>query len=189
MKIAFRQLEHQWRRRLLASARGHTLEPFVGMGKNFRHYPKGIMVTATDTSERMMKLARVQAEQFGIPSSFIVSPMQDLQFPPQSFDTIVSTFSLGETGNPGKILDRYHEWCKPAGSVLLLEYGLSRYGIVRWLQKKWEPFQYRNSGIHKNRDLIGLIEASNLQLKKADIKFAGTVYLVWAELGPANIKE
>ncbi|HEX5653607.1 MAG TPA: class I SAM-dependent methyltransferase [Chitinophagaceae bacterium] len=188
MKIGFRQLEYQWRRQLLASAKGHILEPFVGTGKNFRHYPKGIKVTATDTSERMMKLARVQAEQFGIQSSFIVSPLQELQFPPQSFDTIVSTFSLGEFENPGLLLNLYNEWCKPEGEVLLLEYGLSRYGLVRWLQKKWEPFQYRNSGIHMNRDMLGIIAGSNLVLKKVDIKYAGTVYLVWAELEPAAKK-
>jgi 2-polyprenyl-3-methyl-5-hydroxy-6-metoxy-1,4-benzoquinol methylase len=107
-----------------------------------------------------------------------------LKLPPQSFDTIVSTFTLCAYQNPEQVLHQFNTWCKPDGTILLMEYGLSKYNVVSWLQKKWEPYHYKKTGSHLDRDMLALISASKFRVKKIEIKYAGIVYLVWASLRP-----
>ncbi|HKO80254.1 MAG TPA: hypothetical protein VJU78_07670, partial [Chitinophagaceae bacterium] len=107
----------------------------------------------------------------------------------QSFDTIVSTFSLSAYQNPSFVLNLFNTWCKPDGVILLLEYGLSKYDIVNWMQRRWATYHYRKTGTHINRDMLRLISQSRLRIKKVEVKYAGIVYLVWATLRPAMIND
>src|SRR5918912_357408 len=118
MKISWRRLEHEWRRQILSYAKGNILEAGVGIGNNFKYYPLGVNVTATDMSARAIEKAKVEASDKGIKATFIVSPIEELQLQKQSFDTIVSTFSLCAYENPGQVLDQFNRWCKPDGLIL-----------------------------------------------------------------------
>ena len=64
----------------------------VETGINFAYYPAGVLVTATDQSERVITQAKVLAKANRIEANFIVAPPDTLQLPERSFDTIVSTF-------------------------------------------------------------------------------------------------
>jgi len=63
-----------------------------------------------------------------------------------------------------------------------MEYGLSQNGLVSWVQKKVAPVHYKKTGYRIDRDMIKLVSASGLRIKKMEIKYAGIVYLVWATL-------
>jgi ubiquinone/menaquinone biosynthesis C-methylase UbiE len=182
MKTSWKKLEHKWRKQLLAYAKGNILEVGVGVGNNFKYYPMSANVTATDMSARVMEKAKAEAINKGIKATFIVSPVEVLQLKKQSFDTIVSTFSLSAYENPEKVLEQFNEWCKPDGMILLLEYGLSKYKIVSWVQKKWNPIHYKRTGSHINRDILRIITASGLHVKRVEVKYLGIVYLIWASL-------
>jgi hypothetical protein len=86
-------------------------------------------------------------------------------------------------------LNLFNTWCKPDGAILLLEYGLSRYDIVNWMQRKWGSHHYRRTGTHIDRDMLTLISHSKLRIRKVEVKYAGIVYLVWAALKPVMIDE
>ena len=182
MMISWKSWEYEWRKKLLSCAKGNTLEVGVGTGKNFKCYPFGVSVTATDMSRRVIEKARTTAEASGVRTTFIVSTVEELQLPEQSFDTIVSTFSLSAYKNPGQVLSQFNKWCKPDGMILLLEYGLSKYGIVSWVQRKWEPHFYKRTGSHLDRDILTIISASKLRIDRMEVRYAGIVYLVWASL-------
>ena len=137
----------------------------------------------------MIDKAKVEAEARGVRARFISSSIEDLQLEQQSFDTIVSTFSLSAYQNPSFVLNLFNTWCKPDGAILLLEYGLSKYDIVNWMQRKWGIYHYRKTGTHINRDMLRLISQSRLRIKKVEVKYAGIVYLVWATLTPAMIND
>jgi ubiquinone/menaquinone biosynthesis C-methylase UbiE len=184
MKIRWKKLEQDWRRQLLSYAKGNVLEVGVGMGNNFSYYPIGVSVTATDLSARVIQVAKKEAMTKGVRTNFVVSPVEDLEFPLHSFDTIVSTFSLCAYEDPVEVLGQFNNWCKPNGMILLLEYGLSRCRVIRWMQRKWEPYYYRRTGCHIDRDMLSVIYGSPLRLKRMEIKYAGTVYLMWATLRP-----
>jgi ubiquinone/menaquinone biosynthesis C-methylase UbiE len=186
MKIRWNELEQEWRKQLLSYSKGHILEVGVEEGVNFKYYPLGVSVTATDISARMIEKAKKEAMLRGVKTNFIVSATEDLKLPEHSFDTIISTFSLSAYEDPVSALHQFNRWCKPDGKILLLEYGLSKYGVVNWLQRKWEPYHYKRTGSHINRDMLSIISGSKLQVKRVEIKYAGIVYLVWATLSPES---
>ena len=182
MKIGLKVLEQDYRKHLLSHARGSILEIGAGTGVNFKFYPVGSQVTATDMSTRIIERAKAEATERNLKARFIVSPVEELQFESESFDTIVSTFTLCAYERPGDILNKVGLWCKEGGIILLMEYGLSRHGLVSWIQKKMAPAHYRKTGYHIDRDMLNLITSSGLRIKKMEIKHAGIVYLVWATL-------
>lgn len=184
MKIRWNSLENEWRKQLLSYAKGNVLEVEVGEGNNFNHYPMGVNVTATDLSAKMIEKAKAKAAMNGVKAKFIVSPVESLKMEDQSFDTIISTFSLSAYENPAGVLEQFNKWCKPDGKILLLEYGLSGYAFVNWVQNKWAPFHYRKNGTHINRDMLSIISGSKLMVKRVEVKYAGIIYLVWAKLSP-----
>ncbi len=179
--------ERKWRRELLAHASGKILDMGTGTGDNFEFYRPGVHVTAVDTGSKILEQAKFKAALHQVETEFILAPVQDLFFERHRFDTIVSTFSLSAYHEPEIVLRQYKHWCKPDGRILLLEYGLSRNPVVNWLQQRWEPRHYRNTGSHINRDMLALINRSGLTIHKLDVHYAGIVYLVWASLVPENI--
>jgi ubiquinone/menaquinone biosynthesis C-methylase UbiE len=189
MKLSWQTLENSWRRQLLSHATGSILEVEVGTGNNFKYYPDGVNITATDLSSRMLVKAKVEAEKRNVTARFINAPIEDLKFGKQRFDTIVSTFSLSAYQNPAFVLKLFSTWCKADGSILLLEYGLSRYDIVSWMQRKWGSHYYKRTGNHVDRDILTMITGSKLRIKRAEVKYAGIVYLVWAALKPGAIND
>ena len=187
MKLSWQVLEDSWRKQLLSHATGSVLEVEVGTGNNFKYYPGGVNITATEMSCRMLDKAKVEAEQRNMKATFINASIEELQLGKQSFDTIVSTFSLSAYQNPALVLSLFNTWCKPGGTILLLEYGLSRYDVVNWMQRKWGSYYYRKTGNHVDRDMLTMIAGSKLKIKRVEVKYAGIVYLVWAALKPRAI--
>src|SRR5262245_29336684 len=111
MKISWSAREKQWRKQLFAYASGNILELGVGTGDNFKYYPIGVSVTATDMSARMIEQAKKEAAAQGVKSSFIVSPVEELKLDAQSFDTIICTFSLSAYEKPAEVLQQFKTWC------------------------------------------------------------------------------
>ncbi|MFN8290376.1 MAG: class I SAM-dependent methyltransferase [Chitinophagaceae bacterium] len=183
MNFSWNKMENKWRRQLLAYAKGKVLELGAGVGNNFRYYPIGVSVTATDMSARILEKAKSRAGEYGVKSAFIVSSVEKLVLPEKSFDTIVCTFFLSALDNPEKTLWQIGKWCKPGGNILILDYGLSRIKPVSWLQREWEKMSYRKTGCLLSRDLLKIFSDINLQLKGTEAKFLGTVYLIRATSG------
>src|SRR5689334_14767780 len=172
MKIGLKILEQEYRRQLLSHARGSILEMGVGTGDNFKHYPLGSQVTATDVSARIIEKAKLEAAERDLNASFIVSPVEQLHFEMERFDTIVSTFTLCAYENPSGVLAQMRSWCKQDGIILVMEYGLSQNGFVSWVQRKIGPAHYRRTGYHIDKDMLNLVSASGLQIKKMEIRCA-----------------
>lgn len=189
MGLSLEKLEQEWRKELLSHATGNILEVGVGIGDNFKYYPKGVNVTATDMSERVIEIARKEAKERGVSAEFIASSFEPFNIGNKKFDTIVSTFSLSAYNDPLQILKQFNNYCKPDGTILLLEYGLSKYQLINWIQRKINAHHYRKTGSHINIDMLGLITESNLGVKKIEVKYAGIVYLAWAYLKPTILKE
>jgi ubiquinone/menaquinone biosynthesis C-methylase UbiE len=176
-----------WRRRLLAHARGHVLEAAVGAGANFPCYPPEVeRVTAVDFSGEMLKYARRAAERRNFDCSFIEADLEEIDFPPASFDCIVSTLSLCTYARPERMLRRMNRWCRPGGQILLLEHGLGSNPLVRLLQHAADPVNLRMAGCRLNRDIDGLLAASGLKVIEQDRRWLGVFRLIRAEPGPLS---
>jgi ubiquinone/menaquinone biosynthesis C-methylase UbiE len=175
------QAQKEWRQKLLFSAGGNVLEVAVGAGANFSFYPPGVRITAIDFSPEMLKRAKNAADEYEIEVEFIQSDVETLTFPPNSFDTVVSTLSLCGYDDPVGVFNRFSRWCRKDGRILLMEHGLSSNPFLSFLQKALNPLAYRLVGCHQNRDMMNLIRSSDLVVEKMESHWAGVVHLVWAK--------
>jgi ubiquinone/menaquinone biosynthesis C-methylase UbiE len=173
----------RWRRQLLSYAQGHVLEISPGECNNFRFYPMKVKLTVADMSSRVIDRAKMKAIEHGVNASFITASVEELQLEPGSFDTIVSTFSLCAYEDPVAVLSQFNTWCRPGGSILLMEHGLSRYAFVRWIQQKWESHHFRRTGCHLDMDIKAIVESSQPRIQRIERRLGGIIYLVWATPG------
>ena len=160
--------EHEWRQGLLSHAKGKVLELAVGAGANFSFYPPGVEITATDFSEAMLEKAKLAAKQHRIDGHFICSDIEEMNFPDHSFDTIISTLSFCSYENPSMVLDKINRWCKPDGTLLFMEHGISSNFAVSVVQKTLNPLLYRFYGCHHTRNIIGLVRDSGITIDKTE---------------------
>ncbi len=146
----------RWRRLLWSRVRGpHVLEAGTGTGMNIPHYPRGLRVTALDKGEYYLERAKNRARRLNMPVEFVQGDVQDLPFPEQAFDTVVSTFLFCSVDNPTRGLEELHRVLKPGGRLLLLEHGASRGRLGSFMNSFSEPL-YRMTGDHIARDTAAL---------------------------------
>ena len=180
-------VDQAWRKEILSFAKGRILEVCVGAGSNFRYYPKDSLITGVDISEAMVEKAKEAAREEGLEAIFLTSRVEQLVFPPESFDTIVSTFSLCAYEDPVEVLNKLGKWCRKDGIILLMEHGTSRYKFLHWIQNRMDKYQYPRIGCHANRDILALVKTSDLEIKMYDRKFLGAIY--WSGLNHLKKKK
>ncbi len=176
-----KQAQGEWRRKLIRAAKGKVLEVAVGAGANFPFYGQEVEITAVDFSPEMLRKAKEAAAEYRLKANFILADVESLTFPPESFDTVVSTLSLCGYEDPVRVLSLFNRWCKRDGRILLMEHGISFVFPLAWLQKALDPLAYRWVGCHQNRDIMDIIRASGILVERAEHYWAGTVHLVWAK--------
>jgi ubiquinone/menaquinone biosynthesis C-methylase UbiE len=177
------QAIQRWRRNLLRHASGNVLELAVGAGTNFPYYPPGVKVTAADFSPEMLKQARKTAAECRLDAEFIQADIEELDFPDHAFDTIVSTLSFCSYDNPLGVMSKIRRWCKPEGTILLMEHGISSNAAVAALQKMLDPLLYRMVGCHHTRDVPALVRQSGMVIMREESHFLHMVHLLWVKPG------
>ncbi|WP_373228623.1 class I SAM-dependent methyltransferase [Cohnella sp.] len=175
-----RKTQQEWREKLISCAKGRVLEVSVGAGANFHFYPQDVQVTAVDFSLEMLNKAKQAAAETGVQAEFIQSDVESLSFPDDSFDTIVSTLSFCGYEDPYSVLGAFQKWCKRDGQILLLEHGISSNRIIGQLQKIVDPLFKKAVGCHLKRDMLQILQLSNLHINKMEHYMFGAVHLVWA---------
>lgn len=180
-------LDKKWRQKLLAEARGRILELAVGAGANFQFYDPTVTVTAVDFSPAMIEKARKAADEYNIQANFLVGDIEHVELPEETFDTVISTLSLCAYPNPLMVLERMNRWCAEDGRILLLEHGKCAFGPLAWIQNLMDPWQVRKIGCHANRDILGLVLQSPLQIEKHETRLLGAVHLIWARPGRKDV--
>ncbi|MBS4213836.1 MULTISPECIES: class I SAM-dependent methyltransferase [Neobacillus] len=173
--------QKRWRQKLLSHAEGEVLELAVGAGANFPYYTPGVKVTATDFSSAMLEKAKQAAKNYGIQADFVSGDIEKMEFPNDSFDTIVSTLSFCSYNNPLAVLEKINHWCKPSGKILLMEHGISTNFAVSILQKTLNPLLYRFYGCHHTRNILEIIRESGMTVEKSESYWVNMVHLIWAK--------
>lgn len=131
------------RRRLLTQARGRVLELGVGAGANFPCYPRdGITeVVGVDPHPEFGRLSAAAARELPCPFSFLQCGAERMPFPDQSFDTVVTTFTLCSVADSGAVMREARRVLKSGGKLLVLEHGLSPDRFPRLLQRNLNGLQ------------------------------------------------
>ncbi|MBS4223672.1 class I SAM-dependent methyltransferase [Lederbergia citrea] len=179
--------QRRWRENLISHAEGEVLELAVGAGANFSFYSSGVKVTAIDFSEAMLDKAKHTAQTYCVETDFICSEIEKMNFPNDSFDTIVSTLSFCSYENPLMMLKKIQDWCRPNGKILLMEHGISPNFVVSTVQKALDPLLYRMIGCHQTRNIPELIRESGLSIDRVESHYFKMLHVIWAKPGVSEV--
>lgn len=118
--------EYEWAKRIdkyrkvvCSYAEGRVLEVGIGTGLNLEFYPLGISLTGVDWSENMLNICKKKAK------GMVLTKMdaKHLDYPDNSFDTVIGVFTLSSSDEPEKIMSEMYRVCKEDGKILILDRG------------------------------------------------------------------
>lgn len=83
----------------------------------------GLRVTGIDLSEKMLADAKQAAQQAGLADrvDFRLGNVEEVPFPDQSLDLVISTFSLHLWNNPVEVLNKIDRVLKPGGAFYIFD--------------------------------------------------------------------
>jgi SAM-dependent methyltransferase len=149
------------RRRLLAAAEGTVVEIGAGTGLNFRHYPAGVEVLATEPDPHMLRAALRAARGATARLTVRQAPAESLPLPDASVDTVVSTLVLCSVPDQAAALAEANRVLRPGGRLVLVEHVRAADPAVARRQDRREGFHVRFAGsCHPNRDTLGAVAAA-----------------------------
>ncbi|MBT2679598.1 methyltransferase domain-containing protein [Bacillus sp. ISL-35] len=162
-----KMIREDWRRDLLAGAYGDVLEAGVGTGANLSYYPSSIKsLIGVDFSSDMLKYAKQKASQLNAPykMELIEGDIQELPFPDNSFDTVVSTCVFCSVPDPVVGLGELRRVCKSDGQILMLEHMRSENQAAGLVMDLLNPVTVRMWGANINRETMANIKSAGLSV-------------------------
>lgn len=147
------------RRGFLHSVHGKILEIGLGTGLNLQEYQKSVsQIETADINPGMNSLAIKRAKKAGIQIKHHIITAENLPMEDNSYDFVVSTWTLCSIPNIDKALAEIYRVLKPGGSFLFLEHGLHKNPDIQSWQNKITPiWKIGACGCHLNRDIPKII--------------------------------
>lgn len=157
----------KWRKEALSGLRGMVLEVGVGTGKNLKYYPEECSVIGIDNSEGMLEKAREKAE--GLKNvTLLLMDAENLEFPDNSFDYVITTFVLCSIPDPVKALKEMHRVLKPDGEMINLEHMRSNNPLIATYEDFINPVSVALTGINVNRRTVENIGKAGFKIKDVE---------------------
>lgn len=175
----WRQLDRlfagRYRRRQFEHANGRVLDVACGTGRNFRYLPSSSEVVGIDISDEMLAHARNELDRLELSGTAHQMDAQTLDFPDDSFDTVISSFSTCTFPDPIAALHEMERVCTPDGEILLLEHRRSDAAPLAWLQDWRAESHYEKNGCRLNHEPLETVEQAGLPVENASAAFFGLV--------------
>jgi ubiquinone/menaquinone biosynthesis C-methylase UbiE len=158
-----------YRRSLLANTYGNVLEIGFGTGLNLPFYPDAVTkLTTVDTNLGASAIAarRIQKtpHTFEIESQMLSG--ESLPMADQTFDCVVSTWTLCSIENVNQALQEIYRVLKPGGHFFFVEHGLSDDRKVQVWQNRLNPIQrIVGDGCNFNRNMRQLVSQQFSQVE------------------------
>jgi ubiquinone/menaquinone biosynthesis C-methylase UbiE len=163
-----------------SNAEGEVLEIAVGSGRNLPFYPEGTSLTAIEFSPQMLELAKRRAAEVGRKVDLLLGDAQDLEFPDESFDTVVCTLAFCTIPDPGAAAAEAHRVLRRAGRFLAFEHVRSPVLPVRAVQRALDPLTVRFEGDHLVREPLEYLRAAGFEVEELERSKWGIVERVVA---------
>ena len=147
------------RRDTVAGTHGTVLEIGFGSGHNLALYPPEVKrLVVVEPSARAIELAKSRVSRASFPVDVVGLTGEALPLENGSIDCVVSTFTLCTIPNAALALREIKRVLAPAGTLHLLEHGLSDDSKVQRWQHRLDPVQRRVAGgCHLSRDMPALL--------------------------------
>jgi ubiquinone/menaquinone biosynthesis C-methylase UbiE len=155
---------------LLRGARGEVLEIGLGTGLNLPHYPgKVSWLHAVDPAPLLPDRVAQRSQAVPFPIQIKQVSAETLPFDNQTFDCVVSTWTLCTIPDPVKALREVRRVLKPDGVFLFLEHGRSEDETVAAWQDRLNPVQnIIGCGCNLNRQIDQIIAHAGLKIMTLD---------------------
>jgi len=163
------------RRRICSRAAGRTLEVAIGTGLNLPFYPPDIELTAIDFSPEMIARSRRRADELGLRIDLQLGNAHQLDFPDESFDTVVSTLMMSTVPEEERAARELFRVLRPGGRLLLLDHVRSPGLAVRWIERAVEPLLVRFSGARLLRDPLDYLAGVGFVIERCDRSRGGII--------------
>ncbi len=155
-KLGFEQV----RRMVTRNAKGKVLEIGAGTGLNFKHFDGADCVFATEPDPYMLSHA---ASRLRDCSALTRAIAEELPFPDESFDTVVSTLTFCTIGDPLKAAEEVKRVLKPDGCFYFAEHPIAEKRILAKAEKIATPvWKILAGGCHLDRDILSYFKSAGL---------------------------
>jgi ubiquinone/menaquinone biosynthesis C-methylase UbiE len=152
----------------VSMARGAVVEIGVGSGLNLPLYgPEVEHVTGVELSEEMLAVARARVADKRIGRVELrQGDAQALDLPPESADTILSTFTFCTIPDPLAASREAYRVLRPDGVFILAEHGCARHVPMRALLRAIEPLSIRLTADHITRNPVTYLRGAGFSLSE-----------------------
>lgn len=179
------------RRDVVPQARGRVFELGCGGGINQPLYDPALVTSFTglDPGRKLLEMAHAEAVKKGWKVDIRQGYGEALPFADESFDTVVSTFTLCSVTDHGQTLAELRRVLKPRGTFIYAEHGRAPDPGVARLQQRIDPVWRRVFGnCHLSRPVTSAIEKAGFAAVPVARKYSaqGPRFSGWMEWGVAT---
>lgn len=172
----------EWRRWLVAGARGRVLDLGTGTGRNLPLVPRGMTAVGLDPSLDALRRARKRAPAVPL----VAGRAEALPFRDRTFDTVLSGLVFCSVADVPRGLDEVKRILRPAGTLRMLEHVRSRVAwrarLQDFIQPAWTAVA---GGCHPNRDTEAAVERAGFRIQADGRREKGTNRRFAAQVGRA----
>lgn len=153
------------RQQALSKAYGNILEIGVGTGMNLSLYPKEVTeITAIDSWVREIPAAEIHV-------NLVNESATQMGFKDNSFDTVVSTFTLCSIEDLDLALSEIYRVLKPGGQFIFLEHGKSKNKGIAAIQELLNSLnKILALGCNINRSYIDNMKKAGFTIEEFNFK-------------------
>ncbi|MET0629139.1 MAG: class I SAM-dependent methyltransferase [Acidimicrobiia bacterium] len=159
-----------YRRRVCAALSGDVVELGFGTGHNVPFYPDAVTrVVAVEPSDTSWKLASERVAASNVPVERAGLDGASLPFADDSYDAVLSTWTLCTISDVVAALGEVRRVLKPGGRLHFLEHGRAPDENVRRWQRRLDPLEQRLfGGCHLTRPIVDLVSEAGFAITELD---------------------
>jgi len=154
---------------------GRVLDVACGTGTNFRYLPDNIELVGIDISPEMLANAEEQLADLERDGTLLEMDAQDLAFPDDGFDAVISALSTCTFPNPIAALREMERVCKPGGTIRLVEHGRSDVAPIARFQEWRSDAHYAKTGCRWTQEPSEVVAEAGLEVRDTSTGLFGTV--------------
>lgn len=175
-----RLLTGSYRRRLFGDASGRVLDVACGVGTNAQYVPEHCEYVGIDISSDVLARARQRVAGQDRDATLHEMDAQEMEFPDDSFDTVISSLSTCTFPDPVAALAEMGRVCRPDGRILLFEHGRSSVGPIARFQDWRADTHFEKHNCRWNQQPLAVVEHSPLAVEHHSSGFLGILSMIVA---------
>lgn len=114
---------NRYKKECIEKLTGKILEVGIGSGANLKFYNQSQDITGIDFSSGMLEIAKTKIETYNLRNiKLLEMDIENMEFPENSFDSILSTCVFCTVPSPEKGLKEIYRVLKPGGTAIFLEH-------------------------------------------------------------------